>query len=193
MREDPTLKWRDGKRHTIGPLTLRNSTSGGEPHWEAELSTTGGTTFLLDRLDAEAIALAIEPSADLWSAHDSDRHGERRGKGWARLRVTGDKSRLRAPTKWGGKVFQIARIIMDAGHGETVQHPGGGRSPDYRRENLEKVPGPARERTRERFLKCCADLARQRLLERAEGRFRGADGLDDYIAIEKLNMEKETD
>lgn len=155
---------RDGLPHTIGPLTLRFHHDG-EGQATAELKIRSETAvFQLDWLDAEAIAFCIAPSADLWTARDSDKElqketGETRG--WLRLEVTSDRRKLGALTGWSDKPFQMARIITDASAGQApIRWPKGPRTTDYRREAFRLVSRRQGKDTRISFVQCCHMLAR---------------------------------
>lgn len=198
LDDETFLRWRqDGEAHRVGPLTLRYGGAGeAGPQGACEVKTEDAA-FLLDWMDAEAIAFCIAPSADLWIAYDSDREkqdGSGAKRGWFRLKLTSDKALLDPLTGWAGKAFQVHRVVMNAGHGQIVRRRKGERTTDYRRAALEVVGGPAKAETRASFRHACAALARHlnpdlpaNWENTAKGRWLAADGLPE--AIDKLKKE----
>lgn len=198
LGDETFLRWRqDGGAHRVGPLTLRYGGAGeAGPQGACEVRTED-TAFLLDWMDAEAIAFCIAPSADLWIAYDSDREKQDSSgakRGWLRLKLTASARKLDSLTGWTGKPFQVNRLVMDAGHGQIVRRRKGGRTTDYRRAALEVVGGSASAETRASFRHACAALARHfnpdlpaNWENTAKGRWLAADGLPE--AIDKLKKE----
>lgn len=165
MQFAETSQWRDGRRHQVGPVTLQFLHTGdGLPSAVCGIETEERETYLLDYPDAEAIAFSIAPTADLWYATESDKEHQPEtdeDRGWLRLYLTDDRTRLEEVPGWAGMPFQIGRLLLDAGEGEVISRSGH-RTTDYRRSALRKRGGNAKSLTRSSFIHCCAALARTR-------------------------------
>lgn len=194
LNDDELLRWRDGREHRIGPLTLRYLGPGEHgPEGEARIKTEDAS-FTLGWMDAEAIAFCIAPSADLWNAHESDREpqpmsGERRG--WLRLVVTESENRLGGLTGWKGATFQIARLVTDCGEHEQPERFGE-RTTDYSRRFTKGPSRAAQAETRMSFIQACSALARSRnpdlpenWAEMAKARWQAADDVETATRLEK--------
>lgn len=184
-------KWRDGHRHTIGPISLQFTHTGdGGPSAYCTIETAPEAIYHLDYHLAEAIAFCILPTADLWRAFESDKEvqrGTKEQRGWLRLVVTGEEKALKELTGWAEHVFQIGRLVLDAGVGEVVRPAKNHRATDYRRAALRKGGGAAKSDTRMSFIQCCSALAKahhadlpEQWKQEAKGRFWAADQTSTY-------------
>ncbi len=161
MNDDWMLALRDGEMHEVGPLHLRYEGPGEHgPIGDCWIGTEENP-FELSWMDGEAIAFCIRPSADLWQAYESDKEPTRRGarRGWLRLKLRADKARLGRYGEWAGTPFQFARLSLNCIIGEKAKMLDG-RSRNYRRSNLRKQDGAAKEATRDAFIFICGLLAR---------------------------------
>ena len=181
--------YRDGNVHEVGPLRLRYR-QGRALQEEAEcwIKTEGGTPFTLDFVYAEAIATGIEAFSDLFSASESDKSKRGAKRGFLRLRVSENKRQFgELASSDKNEVYQIGRLIMNAGPGEQVTplNPNDQGRRDYRRTGLRLDPGAGREWTRSRFIEdgICKRIALREGLDAARklhaklfGLFGAADG-----------------
>ena len=189
------LKWRDGRVHKFGPLSIQYTGPSDTGPTGICSITTEADVYSLNWLEAEAIIFCIAPSANLWRAAESDKEvqpssGENRG--WLHLILTDSPGLLNELKLWRGKHFQFARLIMEAGRGEKVVRLGGERTTDYRSQAFEKRGSGAVEETLYEFIRCCAALARHRnpdlpatWEEEARRRFAAAKAVAHHIKEEE--------
>lgn len=163
LRDGEFERLRDREIHHVGPLSLKYLGAGSfGPEGECHIETADDL-FQIGWMDAEAMAFCIWPTADLWLASESDREvqpisGERRG--WLRLTLTNDESKLGDLTGWKGREFQVGRLVMDAGERQVLSLTGKERTTDYRRTAFQVRGGAAKATTRTSFLQASAVLAR---------------------------------
>ncbi len=195
-----TTNYRDGQRHQIGPIALQfNGLNEWGPSGTATIAAREGVVFKLGWLEAEAIGHAIAPTAELWTAKENDMElqpetGEMRG--WLRLDLTSDPSKLGNLTGWADKHFFVSRLVTGAGQGQVVRPVLNYRTTDYHRAAFRVVGGPARQDTRREFIEVAEVFARSRnpALPTSWGasmlaRFDAADAAYQVIAAQRAEIE----
>jgi len=197
-----TTNYRDGQGHQIGPIVLQfTGLNEWGPSGVATIAAREGVDFKLGWLEAEAIAHSIAPTADLWTAKENDMElqpetGEMRG--WLRLDLTSDPSKLGNLTGWADKHFFVSRLVTGAGHGQVVRPVLNYRTTDYNRAAFRVVGGPARQDSRREFIEVAGVFARSRNPDLPSNweasmlaRFEAADAAHEEIAAQRRRIDSE--